>query len=139
MLESINAKPVGYVKIFAIENGKKKLIADKQNAILPTYSRVLAHNLANQSGTFIDTLEVWDGLIMKASINTVTATASAPPGGPYISIFNGFFDTFTFYGNYDKVVLKASGVDGFSELILGTPLTKSPTQQIAIQWKIKFI
>jgi hypothetical protein len=139
MLESINAKPVGYVKIFAIENGNRVLIADKQNAILPTANRVLAHNLTNQPGTFIDTMEIWEGLIMKASINTVTASVSAPPGGPYESHFNGFFDTFTFYGNYDKVVLKASGIDGFSELVLGTPLSKSPTQQIAINWKIKFI
>ena len=133
MLETIIAQPLGIVTITSIEGDSSRVLLEKKNTILPNHKNVLAAILSGDLSARLDTMEVYLGPTLLASENSVTATVNVTTTEHTVT-----FGPPAFNGNYDKLVLKSSGYGEFSELLISPALTKAPTEQIQILWKINF-
>ncbi len=120
----------GWVKIWGINKaGEKKLLVNQKNALVLNAKKIIAYALGNQSGYFIDAIEVYKAGGLLATSPPVTYSFPTNEKVKFITRFNetSFNDTF------DEIRLISTGGGDFS-IVTGLSVLKDNTLQLQIEW-----
>lgn len=133
MKEIVNIILEGFVTIFTIDkNGKRDLVLEKKNMILPNAKTILARCIAGVN-YHIDNIVAYNSNVILASAPITVITYP-----DFNSVeFTAIFDYTDWSGVADELRLTSSIGGDFSQII-DLNITKDTTVQLGIVWKITF-
>lgn len=126
-------KAKGFVKAWHITNGKKEIIYDDHNTILPAAKEILAHLLGGDFAVVVDTISVEASAVILASDSLLSVSYPAADAVEFTAKFNEA----SFAGTFDTLNLESATLGPFATLT-GLALSKTNLQQLGISWTITF-